>query len=556
MLHHRLSRLVALVFVLALASLRPSLCASLSARPTPSSQRYLLARAASSSPSQLALRGCLESAAKVWLPSNHAEHPLQLLKLSDSAACAHFASRFDSSPSDLLLESQRDASPKTILLATRDAIEAPYASTAEATWQVRLRRSLVYFPNDPHALVAQKAELELDAGAHIPTGNVERGADILYSAHDFALLEVDAWTLTRIDTLLPWDTRVRRIVFGPALAASAAASQEQLDDANKPEPLYGKPRYNPLIGTILSSDAFDVAKLEHDVGVLTGEAPQPGQGWESRHSSTYGAHRAAEWIRKQLSQSLASVAGSHCELWHYDDAFSPNVVCTIPAHGGRSDAAARTKRKGEGEGEDKEEDEGVVLISAHYDSRGTFGDPVSPGGDDDGSGTTALLAIARALGRFSVSFTSPVQLVAFSGEEQGLIGSQHYASHLVRNHTSVKLALQMDMLAYHAAGEPMQLAFPDRLSTTSATRYVQHLAQIYTPQLVVGFTPACCSDHQSFWQAGFPATWVFERNGPIADPMYHNSQDLSRREGYDLAQLQAAAKAVAATLLDVARFYL
>ena len=32
---------------------------------------------------------------------------------------------------------------------------------------------------------------------------------------------------------------------------------------------------------------------------------------------------------------------------------------------------------------------------------------------------------------------------------------------------------------------------------------------------------------QSFHQNGFPATQVFERAGPIADPMYHNSGALS-----------------------------
>lgn len=39
-----------------------------------------------------------------------------------------------------------------------------------------------------------------------------------------------------------------------------------------------------------------------------------------------------------------------------------------------------------------------VIISAHYDSRGSFGRTRAPGGDDDGSGTTSLLAIARAIG--------------------------------------------------------------------------------------------------------------------------------------------------------------
>lgn len=52
----------------------------------------------------------------------------------------------------------------------------------------------------------------------------------------------------------------------------------------------------------------------------------------------------------------------------------------------------------------------------------------APGGDDDGSGTAALLAIARAIERKSVKFGVNVELVAFAGEEQGLLGSRAYAS--------------------------------------------------------------------------------------------------------------------------------
>lgn len=69
----------------------------------------------------------------------------------------------------------------------------------------------------------------------------------------------------------------------------------------------------------------------------------------------------------------------------------------------------------------------TVVLGAHYDSRGSFGNTRAPGGDDDGSGTTALLAIARTIGRKGVQFHSNVELVAFSGEEQGLFGSKAYA---------------------------------------------------------------------------------------------------------------------------------
>lgn len=47
---------------------------------------------------------------------------------------------------------------------------------------------------------------------------------------------------------------------------------------------------------------------------------------------------------------------------------------------------------------------------------------------------------------------------------------------------------------------------------------------------------------------GFPATQVFERNGGIVDPMYHNSGDLSDRRGFDFEQLREIAKVTVSIL--------
>ena len=85
-----------------------------------------------------------------------------------------------------------------------------------------------------------------------------------------------------------------------------------------------------------------------------------------------------------------------------------------------------------------------------------------------------------------------------------------------------------------------------------AAYLVGNVSQLYSPELVVGRTPACCSDHQSFVSYGFPATQVYERNGWIVDPMYHNSGDLTQREGYDFEQIVAIAKVVLATAMIVA----
>ena len=102
-----------------------------------------------------------------------------------------------------------------------------------------------------------------------------------------------------------------------------------------------------------------------------------------------------------------------------------------------------------------------MLISAHYDSRGSFGSVRAPGGDDDGSGTTALLGIARVIARKGIKFRKNVQICAFAGEEQGLYGSRYYAQELYEKGANLTLMVQADMLAYHKAGEPAQLGLPD-----------------------------------------------------------------------------------------------
>ena len=92
----------------------------------------------------------------------------------------------------------------------------------------------------------------------------------------------------------------------------------------------------------------------------------------------------------------------------------------------------------------------------------------------------------------------------------------------------------------------------NRIGLPEATWLVANISQIYVPELLIGRTAACCSDHQSFVSYGFPATQVFERNGPIADPMYHNSGDVTQREGYDFEQVVSIAKATMGSILTVA----
>ncbi|KAL7415106.1 hypothetical protein BDY24DRAFT_338518, partial [Mrakia frigida] len=281
------------------------------------------------------------------------------------------------------------------------------------------------------------------------------------------------------------------------------------------------PKIEKLVNTLSVKD------FTSDLRWLTGE--DESSPILSRHSFSSTAVVAARWIKKTVE---AETPGVKCTLSPFLPGFTPNVLCEYPQI--LSNAT---------EGASKGDLERNVIVSGHYDSRGSFGSTRAPGADDDGSGTVQLLGIARAMGRAGLKgFKEKVTLAFFAGEEQGLLGSRAFAKELYEANATVLIQVQADMLAYHDPNEPMQLGFPDLIGTPEAAFLLGNLSQIYSPALVVGKTGACCSDHQSFNSYGFAATQVFERNGGIIDPMYHNSGDLSDRPGFDFEQLKEIAK--------------
>ncbi|KAH7882167.1 hypothetical protein F5I97DRAFT_1817774 [Phlebopus sp. FC_14] len=283
-------------------------------------------------------------------------------------------------------------------------------------------------------------------------------------------------------------------------------------------------RFDPVVASIVNGLSID--QMRKDIRYLTDEDGE--SGIISRHSFAGGSRIAADWLKAEFES-----AGATCELRNFLVGFAPNVVC-------RYSASQNTSA--------------TVLVSGHYDSRGSFGFQRAPGGNDDGSGTISILNIARRIKSTDITFRTNVELVAFAGEEQGLLGSKAYARELREQGANVTVMIQADMLAYHAPDEPPQLGLPLYIGTPEVTQLVANISAIYSPELTVGFTAACCSDHQSFHEQGYPATQVFERAGPIADPMYHNSGDVSDRPGYDLNQVRSIAKVQFATLLHAAGF--
>jgi len=99
------------------------------------------------------------------------------------------------------------------------------------------------------------------------------------------------------------------------------------------------------------------------------------------------------------------------------------------------------------EGSDLKEE--IVVVSAHYDHIGIFNGQIYRGADDNGSGTSALLEIAEAFAVAKANGNGPrrsIVFAAFTGEEKGLLGSDHYTKNPIYALENTVANLNMDMI--------------------------------------------------------------------------------------------------------------
>jgi Zn-dependent M28 family amino/carboxypeptidase len=117
---------------------------------------------------------------------------------------------------------------------------------------------------------------------------------------------------------------------------------------------------------------------------------------------------------------------------------------------GKGDAIATQNVVAVFEGSDPVLKDEYVALGAHYDHVGigapVNGDTIYNGADDDGSGTTALLAIAEALAKAP---TRPKRSVLFNwhaGEEKGLWGSRYFTEYPTIPLQKIVTQINIDMI--------------------------------------------------------------------------------------------------------------
>jgi hypothetical protein len=99
------------------------------------------------------------------------------------------------------------------------------------------------------------------------------------------------------------------------------------------------------------------------------------------------------------------------------------------------------------EGSDKSDE--WLIITAHYDHEGIQDGKIYYGADDDGSGTVAILEIAEAFSKAKAEGKGPrrnVMIMAVSGEEKGLWGSEYFSENPTVPLDKTTANLNIDMI--------------------------------------------------------------------------------------------------------------
>ena len=209
-----------------------------------------------------------------------------------------------------------------------------------------------------------------------------------------------------------------------------------------------------------------------------------------------------------------------------------------------------------------------ILVGAHYDT--VVG---SPGADDNASALVVLLETAWHL-RQTV-FLRPVWLVAFCLEEQGLLGSQAFASRLKATGRELAGAIILECVGYASRkpgsqqlppGVPIRVpAIGDFLgiigneasqSLVAAVERGARRARSGCPTLSLS-VPACGealpdvrrSDHAAFWDEGFPAVMLTD-TANYRNPHYHQMTDTI--ETLDLNFIKGVIDIVVASVKELA----
>lgn len=164
------------------------------------------------------------------------------------------------------------------------------------------------------------------------------------------------------------------------------------------------------------------------------------------------------------------------------------------------------------------ETDSIIAFSAHYDHLGELGKYYFPGANDNASGVTMTLDIARELVLQKNKYS--IALMFFSGEEVGLVGSQYFVEHPLFNLKSIKYVFNLDVIGSGEKG----------IVVVNGEEYKELMQQLQKINVennlkldIQSRGVSNNSDHAPFYLKGIKAVFIYAKGktGP-----YHHPDDI------------------------------
>ncbi len=214
----------------------------------------------------------------------------------------------------------------------------------------------------------------------------------------------------------------------------------------------------------------------------------------------------------------------------------------------------------------------VIVVGAHYDSA-----PGTPGANDNGSGTAAVLELARLLRDLDGKTAKRIRLALFVNEEPPYFGTEdmgsvRYAGWLAAERERVVAMYSLETIGFYAhtpASQrypaPFGFLFPDRgdfvafvgmLGSRPLLRRTVRSFRSHTAfPSIGGVAPSSIpgiawSDHWAFAEQGFQAVMITD-TAPFRYPHYHRPTDTP--EKVDVESLARVVKGIERVIRDLAR---
>jgi len=230
------------------------------------------------------------------------------------------------------------------------------------------------------------------------------------------------------------------------------------------------------------------------------------QDFQTRYAFANNRLQVAEWIKNRfISFGINDVQLQPFFCWNTDQY---NVVATIPG---------------------TVHPDQYIIIGGHHDSA-TLDQNISsyifaPGADDNASGTSATLEIARVIMQSGYQPRCSIRFVTFAAEELGLDGSWYYAFTARNNNENICLMINHDMIGNNNDPYFYQVTLSPYDGSENYTNYAHQLIEQYTALQVYydsSVNPSN-SDSYSFWQKGYNVLFFSEFE---FSPYYHTINDL------------------------------